>query len=146
MRIIKLGAFIMLSLCFLSGCAKKEKAVQDNAQVMENAEVTIVSLTEHIMPVVVRSCGACHRREDGNPRAVEHQVYYELKEDILGQVGTYILPDNPDESGLLKVFNQTYPVGAHKIVMPPPDAKVPKWSEGELTLFARWIEQGAEDN
>ena len=81
-----------------------------------------------------------------NPSAVVNGKFYESKEDILELVGKSIFPGKPEEIGLLDVLNQSDPVGKRRIVMPPPGTRYPKWSENELALFVRWIEQGAEDN
>jgi len=117
------------------GCAKEEKAPPVATQ---------VSFEKEIMPVFLRSCGVCHRREGGNAAAIAHAVYYENSEDVWAKIGTYIIPGKPEESGLLKVLNQSFPVGESQVVMPPPAADVPKWSEAELALFTQWIEQGAK--
>ena len=132
---------ICLATLFLyTGCEKKE------TKTTEETETKVVSFSNDLMPKFTRSCAACHKRDGGNAKATANQVYYENKDDILGTVGTYIIPGKPDESGLLNVLNQTYPVGESKIVMPPPGMPVPKWKDDELKLFALWIEQGAQDN
>jgi hypothetical protein len=30
--------------------------------------------------------------------------------------------------------------------MPPPESEIQKWSEEELSLFEKWIKEGAKDN
>ena len=105
-----------------------------------------VSLSEDLLPLFVRSCGACHKRERGNEAAVEHETYYETGEDILGKVGKHIIAGKPEESGLVKVLNQSQPVSEHKIVMPPPESEIMKWNDEEVALFEKWIKDGAKDN
>lgn len=123
-----------------TGCNKKAKPAGTEP------ETKAVSFAGEIMPVFVRSCGVCHKREDGNEAAVKNQKYYELPQDVLGAIGKFIIPGKPEESGLIKVCDQTYPVGEKKIVMPPPRSDAPKWTDEELVLLTKWIEQGALDN
>ena len=139
------GLFILLISAWIiaGGCAKKEDAEKIQVQAQE---IETVSFSQHIMPVFTRSCAVCHKREGGNPHAVDEGTFFEQKEDVLSKIGTYILPGKPEESGLLHVLDQTLPVGEKKIVMPPPGTNIPKWSEDELALFSKWISQGAEDN
>ncbi len=132
---------LALGMGFLgsTGCNKKMPAETE-------PKGKTVSFAGEIMPVFVRSCGACHKREGGNEAAVKNQKYYEKPQDVLGAIGKFIIPGKPEESGLIKVCDQTYPVGEKKIVMPPPRSDVPKWSDEELALLVKWIEQGAADN
>jgi hypothetical protein len=105
-----------------------------------------VSLSKEILPLFVRSCGACHKREGGNEHAIEHGKFYETKADILANVGKFVIAGKPGESGLVKVVNQTYPVGDHKVLMPPPESGVQKFSAEDVALFEKWIGEGAKDN
>lgn len=105
-----------------------------------------VSLSTDLMPIFARSCAVCHQREGGNEKAIKDKTFYEKKEDIMGVVGTYILPGKPEQSGLLKILNQTTKVGRRETPMPPPKSDVPKWSEAELKLFSEWVSAGAKDN
>ena len=106
----------------------------------------IVSLAKDILPMFVRSCGACHKREGGIAHAIENGTFYETKADILGRVGTHIVAGKPDESGLIKVLDQSVTVGDHNVPMPPPESGVPKFSAEDMELFKKWIAEGAEDN
>jgi hypothetical protein len=145
-----LSSCLVFSVSFcLTGCgsAKEEAPAPEPepaAKVEEEAKA--VSLATDIMPLVTRSCGVCHKREGGHAHATEHGAYFETKEDILGKVGTNIVAGKPDESGLVKVLDQSMPVGDHKIVMPPPKASAPAWSAEEIELFKKWIAEGALDN
>jgi mono/diheme cytochrome c family protein len=105
-----------------------------------------ISLSKDVMPIFVRSCAVCHKREGGNKGAVKNSRYYEKKEDLLSVVGTFIMPGQPDKSSLTKVLNQSQTIGKKKKVMPPADSKVPKWSEEDLKKFADWVTAGAKDN
>jgi mono/diheme cytochrome c family protein len=130
-----------------TGCAdEKAPDPKKDSTAGAPAKGDAVSFSKDVLPVFVRSCGACHRREGGNEEAVEHKVYYETKEDVLGKVGKHIIPGKPQESGLLKILDQTQPVSDAKIVMPPPGSSVPAWSRDELDLFSRWVQAGAGDN
>ena len=137
------GLIILLTgvLFVISGCSKKEDTAKEQPEISGN-----VSLSNQVIPLFVRSCGVCHKREGGNPAAVANATYFETKEDILGKVGSVIIAGKPEESGLLKVLDQSMPVGKNGIVMPPPGTPVPRWKEKELELFSRWIAQGAGDN
>ena len=140
----RMAAVMAGILIVLIGCSPKEKTIKTDKSTPEGEGT--VSFAKDLMPVFERSCGVCHKREGGSKAAVENGTYFEKKEDILGKVGTFIQPGKPAESGLLSVLNQSYPVGGDKIVMPPPNSKAPKWTQEELDLFGRWIEQGAKDN
>ena len=143
--VIAAGLFIlMFSFCFITvRCTQNEdvKPVNTGEEFIEK-----VSLTKHLIPVFRRSCGVCHKRKGGRPKAVAQGFFYDEKEDIIGLVGKSIIPGKPEESELLAILNQSHTVGERKIVMPPPGTRYPKWHEKDLALFARWIEQGAQDN
>jgi mono/diheme cytochrome c family protein len=141
---------LMVGILGIAGCTGKKPAPA-NAPASGSVEAgaaaaTAVSLTKDVMPLFARSCGVCHRREGGNEEAVEDGTYYETIADILGNVGTHITAGDPAASGLLKVCNQSRPVSDEKIVMPPPESGVQKWSTDELAKLSAWIEQGAQDN
>jgi hypothetical protein len=128
----------------LAACSKGQKpAATPGPEPETKAEV---SFAVDLMPVFVKSCAGCHRREGGIAAAVEGGTFIEKKEDILGAIGTGIIPGKPGESGFLKVLDQTYPVGRNKVVMPPPNSKAPRWTKEELDRFSRWIAEGAKDN
>ena len=105
-----------------------------------------VSMKNDIMPLFERSCAVCHKREGGNEKATANKTFYETKEDILSMVGTFIMPGKPEESGLLKVLDQTQKFGRREMPMPPPKAAAPKWSAAELKKFEAWVSAGAKDN
>lgn len=128
----------------LSACSKEKKP--DLVPGSEPGTAAEVSLAGDLMPVFGKSCSGCHKREGGIAAAVEDGTFIETKADILKAVGTGIIPGKPEESGFLKVLDQTYPVGRNKVVMPPPYAKAPRWTKDELALFSRWVAEGAKDN
>jgi len=96
------------AILLLSACASKQVS---KAGVQSASEPHAVSLNTAILPVFTRSCGVCHKREGGNDEAVANKSYFETREDILARVGKFIIPGKPEESGLIKVLDQTYPVG-----------------------------------
>lgn len=105
-----------------------------------------ISLEKDLMPIFKRSCAECHNPESTNRGAIKDGAYFSTKEDILGKVGTFILPGKPEESGLIKVLDQSMKFGKRKLVMPPPKSELPKFSEKELKQFSDWIKDGAKDN
>ncbi len=137
--VVTMGAGLILA-----ACSKEQKpAAVPGSEPGTTAEV---SLAGDLMPVFTKSCAGCHQRKGGIAAAVEDSVFFDRKEDILAKIGSFILPGKPEASGLLKVLDQTDPVGRSKVVMPPPNSKAPKWSKEELDLFSRWIAEGAKDN
>ena len=131
---VLLGAIIIIG-----ACAPKEEAVSDKPKDM-------VSLENDIMPIIGGKCGACHRRETVYKKAVANGIFYETEEDILGFVGTEIIPGKPEESKLFGVLNQTYKVGESQMFMPHAGTGIEAWSKEELELFSNWVKQGAKDN
>jgi hypothetical protein len=131
----------VLAVC-LAACSPAKKPASGAAI----PEPAAVSLAKDLMPVFAESCTVCHRRENGSEAAIEGGTIIETKEDILKAVGTGIVPGKPEASPFLKVLDQTIAVGRNKLVMPPPNAKAPKWTAEELALFSRWIAEGAKDN
>ncbi|MFC1568919.1 hypothetical protein ACFL4L_01670 [bacterium] len=138
---------IISVLLIIIGCSPKKESPQiDNSQISPGEEITNVSFIKDIQPIFNRSCAVCHNRKSGNKSAIEDGIYFEKKEDVLGMIGSFIQLDNPEESSLINVLNQSSPVSKRKIVMPPPNSNVPKWSDDEIELFSLWIKQGAKDN
>ena len=105
-----------------------------------------VSLEKDLMPIFTRSCAECHNPESTNRGAIKNSAFFARKADILGKVGTHIKAGNPDESGLMKVLDQTAKFGKRDMPMPPPKSEIPKFSEEELKKVADWIKAGAKDN
>ena len=105
-----------------------------------------ISLEKDLMPIFKRSCAECHNPESTNRGAIKDGTYFASKEDILGKVGSFIIPGNPEESGLINVLDQSMKFGKRKLVMPPEKSELPKFSEEELKQFSDWIKAGAKDN
>jgi hypothetical protein len=105
-----------------------------------------VSLEKDLMPLFQRSCGTCHAPDSGIRGAIKNQTYFNTKEDILAKVGGPIVAGKPDESGLIKVLDQTTQFGKRNITMPPPKSEDPKWTAEEIEKIKSWIKAGAKDN
>ena len=105
-----------------------------------------VSLEKDLMPLFKRSCATCHAPDSGVRGAIKDGTFFNTKEDILGKVGKFIIPGKPEESGMVKVLDQTMKFGKKEIPMPPPKSEDPKWSEEEIAKFVEWIKAGAKDN
>lgn len=105
-----------------------------------------VSLEKDLMPIFQRSCGTCHEPDSGIRGAIKDKTYFNTKKDLLGKVGTAIIPGKPDESLLVKVVEQEVKFGKREIVMPPAKADEPKWTKEEVEKLKAWINAGAKDN
>ena len=114
--------------------------------VVGGARAEEVSLSNDIMPLFERSCAVCHKREGGKEKAIQNNTFYETKEDLLSVVGTFIIPGKPEDSGLIRVLNQTQKFGKREMPMPPPKAAAPKWSTADLKKFEDWVSAGAKDS
>jgi mono/diheme cytochrome c family protein len=105
-----------------------------------------ISLEKDLMPLFKKSCADCHNPESTNRGAIKNKTFFATKEDILGKVGTHIKAGEPEESGLMKVLDQTAKFGKRNMPMPPPKSELPKFSEEDLKKVSDWIKAGAQDN
>lgn len=105
-----------------------------------------VSLKKDLMPLFKRSCGTCHAPDSGIRGAIKGGAFFNTEKDILGKVGSAIKAGKPEESGLIKVLDQTAKFGKKKLVMPPPKADEPKFTKEEIANVVAWIKAGAKDN
>ena len=105
-----------------------------------------VSLSKDVMPLIARSCTGCHQRENGDRKAVESGPYLEKKSDILGVVGTMILPGKPENSYLLIIMSEPGPGQLKHKMMPPKRSRTPKITAAERAKISAWIKDGAKDN
>ena len=105
-----------------------------------------VSLEKDLMPLFQRSCGTCHAPDSGVRGAIKNGAFFNANADVMGKVGTFIIAEKPEESGLVKVVDQTMKFGKKQLVMPPAKSDVPKWSKEEIEQFKAWIKAGAKDN
>ena len=98
---------------------------------------TPVSFEKEILPILRRSCLACHSASDASGELVLESPGTMFKG---GDTGPAVVARNGAESLLLKVASyQTEPV------MPPPqnDVAAPQLTSAELGLLKLWIDQGA---
>ena len=105
-----------------------------------------VSLEKDVLPLFKRSCGTCHAPDSGIRGAIKNGAFFNTKKDILGKVGGPIKAGKPDESGIIKVLDQTAKFGKRELVMPPPKADEAKFSKEEIEKVKAWIKAGAKDN
>lgn len=113
----------------------------DNNDTEESNEI---SLRTDVMPIFAANCAGCHARENGIPEAVVNMAYLESPEDIMANVGTFIMAGDSANSGFVGVLRQDFGVGAGMTVMPPPPASA--LSAADVEVFAQWIDEGAKDN
>ena len=130
---------LVLSI-FVTGCGD-ENSTSDNDDAPAG-----VSLSGDVLPLILESCGGCHKRMGAPfPNAVANEVYYEDEEDILGLVGSFIIAGDSANSGFVAILAQDLAVGQGPTLMPPPDRAEPM-DESQVTLIKAWIDQGAKNN
>ncbi len=97
-----------------------------------------VDFEKEILPLLKKSCLACHNKADASSDLV-----LEDPESILkgGALGAAVVPSKGDESLLLQVAT-----GREEPMMPPEDNDVgaPPFTPQELGLIKLWIDQGAK--
>ena len=76
-----------------------------------SASAEEVSLEKDLMPLFQRSCGTCHAPDSGIRGAIKGGTFFITKNDLLGKIGRSIVAGKPDESGLIKVLDQTVTFG-----------------------------------
>ncbi|HET6422214.1 MAG TPA: c-type cytochrome domain-containing protein, partial [Planctomycetaceae bacterium] len=98
-----------------------------------------VRFNEQIRPLLSDRCFACHG-PDGKRR--EADLRLDVREHAIGMGDgpQGIVPGKPEESPVWQRITATDP----DLQMPPPSAKKPKFTDAELQLLRRWIEDGAE--
>jgi len=121
-------------LAFYSGPAGADDQPIAIAEIKRD---TPVDFEREILPLLKRSCLACH-----NATVKESQLIMETPATILkgGDSGPAVVPKNSAESLLLGRAT-----GAVDSIMPPKDNKVaaPRLKPEELGLIKLWIDQGA---
>ncbi|MEY2726869.1 MAG: hypothetical protein RLZZ458_2736 [Planctomycetota bacterium] len=92
---------------------------------------------QHIRPVLVRDCYACHSQEAAAKGALKAALFLDSAAGIAagGESGPVITPGRSADSPLLKALRYD------GLEMPPSG----KLSEEVIANFARWIEMGAPD-
>lgn len=105
-----------------------------------------ISLSTNLMPLFARSCAGCHQRENGNPDAIKHEIYFEKEKDVLKGVGSLIVPGKPDDSYLVQILKKPGEKPEWMKTMPPAGSKAPQMSEEEIKKISDWIKAGAKEN
>lgn len=93
-----------------------------------------VSFHKQIFPILKRSCQGCHHPGDPNADLIV-TTYEELKRG--GMAGDAFIPGKPDESLIIELISGDPPA--------MPQNQEPLTAE-EVTLFKRWILEGANDD
>ncbi|MDX1966148.1 MAG: PSD1 and planctomycete cytochrome C domain-containing protein [Planctomycetaceae bacterium] len=99
------------------------------------APPTKIDFNEQIRPLLSDRCFQCHGPDE---KKREAELRLDRFEDAT--VSQAVVPGNPAASEILKRITSTDPA----VMMPPPVAKKAKFSEPEIELLTRWIQQGAE--
>ena len=98
-----------------------------------------VRFNDQIRPLLSDRCFACHGPD---PKRREADLRLDIREAAIGkQDGPLaITPGDPAASPLWERITSA----DHDSQMPPPSAKKPKFTQSELDLIKRWIDEGAE--
>ena len=134
------GLAVRLFCCVALALACHEAAFAAPLQVNEIKRENDVDFEKEILPILRRSCLACH-----NAKVAESKFVAETPQLIVrgGSTGAAVIPGNAAESLLFKV-------ASHQIepIMPPEgnDAQAKDLSPDELGLIRVWIDQGAKGN
>ncbi len=126
---ISAGFMALLAVC--NGCNVNQQATLPET----------VSYNYHIRPLLSDKCFTCHgpdtsKMEAGLRLDLPSFAYAPLRET---RGGFAIVPFKPEESELLKRIRSS----DSAFQMPPPDAHLGLLSAYEISLVAKWIQQGA---
>lgn len=114
----------------------------NNGKKSKNSLPEIVSYNYHIRPILSDKCFKCHGPDAAKRAAnlrldIADSAYAPLTETK----GAFaIIPGKPEESELYKRINSTDP----SYIMPSPEAHLGALSSNEISLFKKWIQQGAK--
>ncbi len=114
--------------------------MNNNSSISQSADK--VSYNFHIRPILSDKCFKCHGPDPGFRSAglrldIADSAYAPLTETK----GAFaIVPGKPELSELYKRISSTDP----DFMMPTPDSHLGALTEEEISLFKKWIEQGAE--
>lgn len=139
-RDLRMAALLLTAVAFLAGLAPLASAA-DKPKPLAIAEVKHegpVDFEKEVLPILRRSCLACHNTSDK-----ESDLILETPQTILkgGSEGPSVVPGKGAESLLLQLAaHQKEPV------MPPAgnDVKAKNLTPEELGLLKLWIDQGAK--
>ncbi|MDA0684624.1 MAG: hypothetical protein O2797_00910 [Bacteroidetes bacterium] len=123
-----LFAALVLSLSTLSGCE-----LLGDRLIPEVSSVDEVSWTDHVEPLLQRSCAACHGGD--SPSAGLSVESWEML--VAGSAGGEVLiPFSGDESALIRLMSRT-DRKSHP-------SKKNQLSEAEIALLKQWIDEGSK--
>jgi hypothetical protein len=97
-----------------------------------------ISFNRQIRPILSGSCFYCHGPDEKHREA---KLRLDTREGALAEHDGVraIVPGKPEQSELLtRILSHD-----KDEVMPPPSAKKPRFTEAEVALLRRWIEEGA---
>jgi uncharacterized protein DUF1553/uncharacterized protein DUF1549/cytochrome c len=97
-----------------------------------------VHFNKDVRPILA-TCFYCHGPDEKHREA---KLRLDVRESAVAERDGVraIVPGKPDESEMIKRVSST----DQDDVMPPPKAKKPLLTKGEIAILRRWIEQGAE--
>jgi len=101
-----------------------------------------ISYNFHVRPILSDKCFACHGPDKNQRKA---NLRLDLAENAYAALtetpGAYaIVPGNPDASELMKRIRSKDPA----YLMPSPESHLGALSDYEISVFEKWIRQGAE--
>jgi uncharacterized membrane protein len=99
-----------------------------------------VSFSQEVSPILKKHCVTCHfPGNEFNESRLAMSTYELLMQG--GVHGSPVVPGNADSSLLIKKLGLSPPFGKQMPLM-----SKDKLSDDEITLIARWINQGANNN
>lgn len=134
---------VILIAGLMSGCGTEDEIDPGTTADMS---VSGRSLQDDVFPLIAQSCGGCHSRTNAPfPPAVTNGVYYDDTDDVAALVGTFIIPQDADNSGFIAILTQDLAVGQGPTLMPPPGMGQ-SMSEEDINTIKSWINEGAQNN
>jgi WD40 repeat protein len=126
------------ALCWLSAILAVAATAEEPIAIAEIKRDTPVDFQKEILPILTKSCLACH-----NAKTAESALVLETPQTILkgGDSGPAVVPLKSAESLLLKAASR-----ADEPMMPPAANEVgaPNLTSEQLGLIKKWIDEGAK--
>jgi mono/diheme cytochrome c family protein len=99
-----------------------------------------VSFSQEVSPILKKHCVGCHYPgNEFNQSQLVMNTYESLMQG--GVHGSPVVPGNADSSLIIKKLGSSPPFGGQMPLM-----SKEKLSDDEVTLIAKWINQGANNN
>lgn len=133
---IRCSCFVLVSVFVVAGgsLSAEETTAEDKKAEEKKAEKKI-TYDEHVLPIFRKRCGSCHNGND-QKGGLTLDNYLAMTQG--GGSGDVIEPGDAESSYLYMLITHD-----SEPVMPPGQPKMP---ESELSLIAKWINQGAPEN